>query len=293
MPEWHNQFRAWITIEGEEATEYEVETSEEDRTVTCWIASELGKKFAVNWENRSFNTATEGRIYMDGVYCGGKLIFEEESLPVTRRKAGVPDEATLKPFVFSALQLTDDDGASSNLSDIGQIQLKIQPITVGEKKTRSRKFTLPSTQIHERAKKAVTQQIQLGAAEPQKTSSLYNTTRNGPYVVKIYWKYRPIDMLRANGIAPPLKRKATSLESSSISKSPAGDEEDEDAQEVKRLEEQLQAAKARMASKHGDKKPRIKGEYQPVIFDGARSTTRGPRRRSNGRAGLSEVIDLT
>lgn len=36
-------FSAWITIDGVEATEYDVVTSDDKKTVTCWIASELGK----------------------------------------------------------------------------------------------------------------------------------------------------------------------------------------------------------------------------------------------------------
>lgn len=36
---------AWITIDGSEAhaTEYSVETDDEENTITCWIASEVGK----------------------------------------------------------------------------------------------------------------------------------------------------------------------------------------------------------------------------------------------------------
>lgn len=37
------EFKAWITIDGKEAVEYDVQTSEDQKTVTCWIASELGK----------------------------------------------------------------------------------------------------------------------------------------------------------------------------------------------------------------------------------------------------------
>lgn len=40
-----NGLEAWITIDGSEAhaTEYSVETYEENKTITCWIASEVGK----------------------------------------------------------------------------------------------------------------------------------------------------------------------------------------------------------------------------------------------------------
>ena len=42
MLHW-KEFSAWVTIDGKEVVEYDVETSEDEKTVTCWIASELGK----------------------------------------------------------------------------------------------------------------------------------------------------------------------------------------------------------------------------------------------------------
>jgi hypothetical protein len=42
MLHWQ-EFSAWVTIEGVEAPEYAVEVSEDEKTVTCWIPSELGK----------------------------------------------------------------------------------------------------------------------------------------------------------------------------------------------------------------------------------------------------------
>lgn len=37
------EFFAWVSIDGVEAPEYGVEISEDQKSVTCWIASELGK----------------------------------------------------------------------------------------------------------------------------------------------------------------------------------------------------------------------------------------------------------
>jgi hypothetical protein len=42
MLHW-KEFSAWVTIEGVEAQEYAVEVSEDEKTVTCWTPSELGK----------------------------------------------------------------------------------------------------------------------------------------------------------------------------------------------------------------------------------------------------------
>jgi hypothetical protein len=37
------EFSAWVSIEGKVTEEYGVEISEDQKSVTCWIPSELGK----------------------------------------------------------------------------------------------------------------------------------------------------------------------------------------------------------------------------------------------------------
>ena len=44
----HKDFSCWVEIEGEEAKEYDIQQAKDDEgvdTVTCWIASEVGKVF--------------------------------------------------------------------------------------------------------------------------------------------------------------------------------------------------------------------------------------------------------
>jgi hypothetical protein len=126
------EFFAWVSIDGVEAPEYEVEISEDQKSVTCWIASELGKvvlitycfatldfdlnpnaqEFAVYWRNTSYNCDTSGLVYMDGNLCGGKIIYARD-LPFTVFKDGVRlDAISIKPFMFSSLEIT---GAYSSL----------------------------------------------------------------------------------------------------------------------------------------------------------------------------------
>ncbi|KAJ7049693.1 hypothetical protein C8F01DRAFT_1378202 [Mycena amicta] len=211
MPSWNNnQFRAWIAIEGEEAEEYDVQTSEEDKTVTCWIASELGKRFSVHWENSSLVGNTAGHVYMDGIGCAGHMIRENAPLPAIRMTDSTTDGTVKKRFMFSTLELTDDDAVLETASniDLGVISLQIYPIHIGPP-IETQMSTLPETKLHERSKKAVTQQIKLGEAEILPTAiPVFRFTRAGPDIVIFKFKYRSADVLRANGIAPPLKRKA-------------------------------------------------------------------------------------
>ncbi|KAF9260070.1 hypothetical protein L218DRAFT_963008 [Marasmius fiardii PR-910] len=51
-----DNFSAWITIDGQALQEYGVDVSQEARTVTCWIASELGKEYEVNWKSNALQS---------------------------------------------------------------------------------------------------------------------------------------------------------------------------------------------------------------------------------------------
>ncbi|KAF7376499.1 hypothetical protein MSAN_00065800 [Mycena sanguinolenta] len=117
--------------------------------------------------------------------------------------------------MFSSLQLTDDDaflGGPSHES-LGLIEIKIEPVQVTKRfPTCTSARSLSDIKIHERSKKAVTQQITLAEPEvvldPQGSVGCRSI---GPELVKFSFKYRPADVLRANGIMPPppqLKRKA-------------------------------------------------------------------------------------
>ncbi|KAJ7761011.1 hypothetical protein B0H16DRAFT_557321 [Mycena metata] len=217
-------FSAWISIDGKAATEYDVEISDDKKTATCWIASELGKRFSVHWVNSSYRGDTSGHVKMDGNSCGGKIIFGR-TLPTTAVKDGVPDGPyAVKPFVFSSLSLTDDDaylgggpGTSNQLQDLGLIELSIIPVRVSASRQHAAANPardLSALKVHERSKKAVTQQVTLGQSEGlARPLSFSHTTRAGPDLVTFRFKYRPLDILRANGIAPQgtqqLKRKAS------------------------------------------------------------------------------------
>ncbi|KAJ7141252.1 hypothetical protein C8R44DRAFT_763065 [Mycena epipterygia] len=284
MPHW-KEFKAWVTVDGKEAPEYAIEMSEDQKTVTCWIASELGKTFSVNWTNVSFHGSTVGEVKMDGNSCGGKLIFGR-TLPSSAFKNGVTDGTTLKAFMFSSLALTDDDaylpgGPSRQLEDLGVIELNIYPVhpntsRIGVSTTSK---DLSALKVHERSKKAVTQQITLGQAERLAVPVTFTSSkRTGPDLVKFFFKYRPIDILRANGIAPQNKRKASELDPASTP-----------VQEKKVSREKIEKVDGRIKK---ESKHRIKQEG-PIIdlTENTRSTKKVKRERRPFIQG--EIIDLT
>ncbi|KAF7376580.1 hypothetical protein MSAN_00074400 [Mycena sanguinolenta] len=271
------EFSAWVCIDGKEVPEYSIEVSEADKTVTCWIASELGKKFSVHWKS-SFSGGTCGQVKMDGTECGGSLM----RYPSTAYIDGVTDGRTLKPFVFSSLKLTDDDAdlKAAPLPELGVIELYIYP---SQESRLSRPSIAPcdlsTLKVHERSKKAVTQQIGLAPAEKlPKALGFVHAVRTGPNLVRFLFKYRPLDILRANGIAPPLVQP----------KAPTPAPPPEAAKRVKKENKPI----IKQEIGEGKKRVGIKREASDVIDLTENSGLRGKKRKIEGFI-QGEVIDLT
>ncbi|KAJ7212927.1 hypothetical protein GGX14DRAFT_445667 [Mycena pura] len=289
------EFTAWVTIDGQEATEYGIETSEDQKTVTCWIASELGKTFSVHWRNASYPHDTAGYVKMDGSSCGGIVLYRQ-SVPRTVEKNGVSDGFTVRPFMFSSLELTDDDallGSSSSYQDLGIIELMIVPVQVTQRGVPGVNRSLAQLKIHERSKKAVTQQISLAESKIiPNPAPLVRARSAGPGLVKFYFKYRPMDVLRANGIVPYAPELKTKTPVDPPRASTSGANGLMDMKGEKFLRDKLNAGGAKVESK--DNKPVKKRESGDVI-DLTQESSRSKKLKLEGKRPFikGEIIDLT
>ncbi|KAJ7854144.1 hypothetical protein B0H14DRAFT_2756821 [Mycena olivaceomarginata] len=292
MLHW-NEYSAWMTIDGEDAVEYDVQTSKNKKKVTCWIASELGKKFSISWRNSSPSSSVDvmGYLTVDGIYCGGSVLFGT-AVPETMREDGVYDGNVLRPFMFSSVKLTDDDAfLGSSHKKLGLIKLQLGPVEVTDEDSNLRVASFSNFTIHERAKKGVTQQITL--AEPEVLEDddedgfdPVDTEPCGPDIVQFCFKYRSIDVLRANGIAPRLKRRAST-------ENPHAQNPNDLAEEAKILRERLRAVEAQLQEQ--EMKPRVKNEFDGAVIDLTQDSSRRSKRvKLEGESLASkEVIDLT
>ncbi|KAJ7933801.1 hypothetical protein B0H13DRAFT_1700663, partial [Mycena leptocephala] len=150
-----------------------------------------------------------------------------------------------------------------------------------------RSRSLSEIKVHERSKKAVTQQITLGEPEVlAKHKTRVNSQPAGPDLVKFSFKYRPADVLRANGIIPSLpqlKRKASAeLQSAQTP--------DADGQEEKILRERLKALEAKRIKQ--EKKPRVKNEADAVV-DLTQDRKKKVKLERKESFIQGEIIDLT
>ncbi|KAF7357725.1 hypothetical protein MVEN_00818400 [Mycena venus] len=223
---------------------------------------------------------------MDGKFCRGKIIYATR-LPHTTMIDGVTDGSLVRPFMFSLLDLTDDDAFLADLlhPNLGLIELTIWPVQFTEYSSCPLSpHHLSEIKVHERVKKAVTQQISLANPElmenPIETFAKCEPT--GPEIVTFRFKYRPLDVLRANGILPPLsqlKRKASS--EPSRAETP---DDTADAEEEKTLRERLRALK----SKRLEKKNRLHAKNNFVDLTQERKNPGDKPKFIHG-----EIIDLT
>ncbi|KAG2364568.1 hypothetical protein BDR07DRAFT_777612 [Suillus spraguei] len=226
------EYTAWISVDGKPLDTYAVETSLVTNEVTCWIPSEAGKEFSVHCQNTSApGPDTIGAfVYIDGQGCHGSL-FERWNVNHTVKisHAFISDRIT-KSFVFSTVRLTgtsarrqfvgsmphccpdEDEFVDTSLADLGQIQVRVCRVALGEYYNPAQNQLQTEHKVHERSKKAVTHCVGLGMETMIPQTMLRKSQCIGHPLAKFTFKYRDRNLLKANGIMPVpahLKRKAS------------------------------------------------------------------------------------
>ncbi|KAG1869519.1 hypothetical protein F4604DRAFT_1926910 [Suillus subluteus] len=254
---------AYLFVDGQELPEYAVDVSNTptENRITCWIASEEGKKFGVRWMNAAEQSwSIRATVSVDGVRCGA------QSAPPgwvgTTERTHLANDSVTRDFMFSNIELTDDDSMLGDQSsnDIGQIVLKVKT----GKRTK--------TQVHEQSKKACVHRVidevprQVNHRPGRSTSHSMFKLDKRPVTVFVF-KYTRLDILQAMGIAP--------LISKNSSKEKANDHDDQieiidgphepsSSKDVKPLiqyfEMELQRLRAQLASSEDRKPSRVKLE---------------------------------
>ncbi|KAJ7933791.1 hypothetical protein B0H13DRAFT_682637 [Mycena leptocephala] len=208
-----NGFEAWINIDDCEVEQFQPKTVEYPTGQTSWIASEVNKGFSIHWRNTDVFCQTAARIWVDGIECAGEIILgpNREASVSGRRTSG----STVSPFKFSPLNLTDDDAFLDSVGhkDVGLIRVEIWTINMAGTKPFSNIAAPVETKIHERSKKGGSHQIKFGqeVIHATRSAAIIEYLENSP-LVTFTFKYRSIDLLRADGLAPNRvsnKRKAS------------------------------------------------------------------------------------
>ncbi|CAA7269525.1 unnamed protein product [Cyclocybe aegerita] len=203
MPHQGN-LSAWIEVNGAQLTEYGTEHSADGTTTTCWIPSEGGKAFEICYRDSLNNFTTAISLSVDGIRCKGKVARAHLRPAVVRQRGVSITDASYKPFVFSDCKLIDDDDFVTLTPGIGEITVRVAEVTIQSKHAKPRKIPyFPPLNVHERAKKGVVHGTQLGDTVLLRSSKAPVRTHKVRDLSTFIFKYRPLDVLRADGIAPP------------------------------------------------------------------------------------------
>ncbi|EIW84410.1 hypothetical protein CONPUDRAFT_135863 [Coniophora puteana RWD-64-598 SS2] len=202
-------FSASVIVDGSPLQEYDIVVDEDEQEVTCYIPSRSGKRFSVKWNDWMWERGLDssGYVTLDGLKCIGRVI--DTTKDNTAERSGFDlDERTVRDFMFSNLRLTDDDAylRIPGLEKLGEISLEIWRGRCMGPGAHLR-FGTPNDNriVHERTKKAMVHCV--GFAEER--SLLYPTTSVNFHTLgthpaaRFIFKYKPLEVLQAQGIAPP------------------------------------------------------------------------------------------
>ncbi|KAH8822942.1 hypothetical protein DL96DRAFT_1619929 [Flagelloscypha sp. PMI_526] len=224
-----NGYNVWITVDNEDMhpspmPEYAARV-ENDRHTSCYIPSAEGKQFSIHWTDTQ-RRQTAGYCYIDGSSVGGKVIREPWNSNTVKHDAFQLTSTTSTPFRFSKLELTDDDfyldNTPTKVQSMGVIEVKIYRVIPGQPRQITDASSLPemTSKIHERSKKGLVHGVAFGGV---RQSYVPSTSVDVQFLdqtpIVFTFRYRPIDVLRADGIIPESSDATASSASSSLSKS--------------------------------------------------------------------------
>ncbi|KAK0446143.1 hypothetical protein EV421DRAFT_1792689 [Armillaria borealis] len=192
----HDNFSAWITIEGVETEEYQVE--KDGNKVTCWIASEENKTFEIHFKLHGAPVPLRVAPYVDGAKYSWKLVRSDPHQQYEFSGVRI-SETTRRPYKFSRLTLTDNDDAfNQSMQNVGDIEVEISRVQLHRiPHTHGPRIYKPipdAGEYSEKTKKGIDHQVDFGdpvvthRTRPQE----YRSVPVGNPLVVFCFKYRPL-----------------------------------------------------------------------------------------------------
>ncbi|KAL4262538.1 hypothetical protein AB1N83_007891 [Pleurotus pulmonarius] len=280
----------WVEIEGVATHEYNIEVKEDGTHVTCWIASEEGKSFSIHIKDASCSIATCWSPRIDGVETPS-LFLDPSSGGDFREQLACLDAVQVSPteqrgLVFSSMNITDDDSYLNRPSHInaGEISLCVWTTAPTGKEGTSNFVQLPDGPVHEKSKKSGAHCVNLGEAQPTDIGEggIGEVWERLKQIATFTFKYRPLGLLQAKGIAPPPPRAPVCPKSEESDLVAAG--------ELEVLKRQIQIMQERLTQLE---KPRGAKRVKEEPGLGERRARKRLKEEPKSTTIPGEVIDLT
>ncbi|KAJ6561710.1 hypothetical protein B0H19DRAFT_86584 [Mycena capillaripes] len=243
---------AWISVDGVEVSEFAVEYSADRTEVSCWIPSECNKNFCIHWKNTESSSrhTANALVTVDGICCGSNNMYcHDRAHP--RVASGSRDSVATsafarRPLFFGQQELTDDDALlnAAISPELGSIKVEMRNVRSVPSRSPRQTFwrgtpSFETKVLHERSKKAMGHSVRFGA-EFFSANSQSDPVEVLEDLATFIFKYRPIDILRAQGIAPPVVSAKPVASSTGVVDLTL---DDDDATKIRKLEARLRILK--------------------------------------------------
>ncbi|KAI0093440.1 hypothetical protein BDY19DRAFT_923694, partial [Irpex rosettiformis] len=248
-----------VICDGEALTEYQEKSDSQDqKTKSCYIVSDVGKRFVVRIKSDPHKSDISCHLWIDGQRSS--RLCCRSNYPQGSMLGFQSSQTQLRPFIFSSVTTVDDDRLQETISsakDFGTLCIKIYrvsstlPDPIPYDPVRGAQDSLNNLPVHEKSKKAGSHRVILGDPETKKWRQRVRVTYTDPIDSPYYtftWRYlsKGLDvfprcyieytnitveaMLQAQGIVPQdhpvassLKRPGPSTPSDNSSKRPRTD----------------------------------------------------------------------
>ncbi|KAF9479635.1 hypothetical protein BDN70DRAFT_684127 [Pholiota conissans] len=209
-------FEACITVNNTPVNRFGAKyNSDRGGEATAWIPSEANKNFAIYFHKITLDDHDYSmKLYLDGkkVHCS---VLKKTSGTKLYRISCVPVSPTeTRDFVFNAIEAPDVDTSLCNTSSrIGEIKLVLQPVEIKKQTKPPASSFSPPLEIDLKPEQGARATVQSDLVhqvgyEPQRpklpsviTDKWLLFLETGE-AVNLAFKYRPLEVLQANGIVP-------------------------------------------------------------------------------------------
>ncbi|KAJ7067432.1 hypothetical protein C8F01DRAFT_667685 [Mycena amicta] len=277
------QFSVSVLVNGAPLSEYGLDYSPDGQSASCWIPSVDGQAFCVESIDHTPapNILVYSKVALDGLSCGAKRLKRAGNVAKSQRDSMSASEYTRRPLLFGKQAVTDNDTYLDVAvsPDYGSISVLFMEVLANGRQSGFKLQEFKPQLLHERSKKGLGHSVQLGEE--------FGSHRNkrGHYiplrdVATFTFRYRPVEVLRAQGIAPravgaPTRKKNDPEDILDLTL----DDSDDEELKVKRERTEHDALRNRDSNRApSDVKPKLKVKKERV---------------NRQRKGGGGIIDLT
>ncbi|TFY66258.1 hypothetical protein EVG20_g4832 [Dentipellis fragilis] len=222
MPLEHRDFAVHISCDGKEIPHYRSETLSE-KQISCWIPSEVGKEFAVHYEQPKKEFGYGVKVYCDGRLMRGKSGWSGMKGSI---KGVRTSPHTISAFMFSNVKTHDDDSHVDISNDVDVTHIGVIEVRIFRAELERRKHSSVCVRtvkdlgsVSELSKKGGLHQVSLGKACVDTSKKEIQTDmryccidpEDKPYASFLF-HHRPAALLQAMGVMPRPQPTVNSLE---------------------------------------------------------------------------------